>query len=61
MADDWRQRADRNYQRIKAFYEGRGGTKWSEVTADPRVFNRVWRRMLRLPAGDDPPPKEYRS
>lgn len=56
MADDWRQRADRNYQRIKAFYESKGGTKWSEVTADPRLFNRVWRHMLGLERTGDPPP-----
>lgn len=57
----WQARADRNYQRIKAHYESRGGTKWHEVTADPRFFNRVWRNMLRLPAGDEPPPLEKRN
>lgn len=56
----WQAKAYRNYQRIKAFYESRGGTKWHEVTADPRFFNRVWRHMLGLPKGDNPPPKEYR-
>ncbi|QSB03440.1 hypothetical protein JWZ98_11185 [Methylomonas sp. EFPC1] len=58
--NNWQARVDSNYQRIKAYYEGRGGTRWQDVTADPRFFNRVWRNMLRLPKGDNPPPKEYR-
>ena len=56
----WQQRAERNYQRIKTYYESRGGTKWHDVSADPRFFNRVWRAMLRLPKSDDPPPIERR-
>ena len=61
MPEDWQARADRNYQRIKTFYESRGGTKWHEVSADPRPFNRVWRNMLRLPKDDTPPPAAYRT
>lgn len=56
----WQQRAERNYQRIKAYYESRGGTRWHDVTADPRFFNRVWRNILRLPKNDMPPPKQFR-
>jgi hypothetical protein len=59
-APDWKTRAENNYQRIKAFYESRGGTQWHKVTADPRFFNRVWRAMLKLPKGDMPPPADRR-
>lgn len=59
-AAGWQQRAERNYQRIKSYYESRGGTRWDEVAADPRLFSRVWRAMLGLPKGDTPPPAEYR-
>lgn len=60
---DWRQRAERNYRRIKAFYLGKGRTEqqWQAVSRNPQKFNRVWRAMLRLPAGDMPPAKEYRD
>jgi hypothetical protein len=34
--------------------------KWQAITQDPRQFNEVWRKMLRLPAGDMPPPPEFR-
>lgn len=61
MADAWQLRAEQTYQRIKAFYESKGGTKWDEVSADPRLFNRVWRHMLGLPKSDDPPPLEFRA
>lgn len=59
---DWQQRADRNYQRIKAFYLSKGRTEqqWHAVSQNPQKFNRVWRAFLRLPAGDGPPPKEKR-
>ncbi|MFA6700961.1 MAG: hypothetical protein WCS28_12435 [Thiomicrospira sp.] len=56
----WQQRAKQNHQRIKAFYEAKGGTKWLEVTVDHRLFNRVWRKMLKLPASDMPPSVEFR-
>ncbi|MDO8941522.1 MAG: hypothetical protein Q7U98_20375 [Methylicorpusculum sp.] len=52
--------AAENYRRIKAYYEARGGTKWHEVSADPRLFNRVWRALLRLPKSDEPPPQDRR-
>jgi hypothetical protein len=63
MADnDWQQRADRNYQRIKAYYLSKGRTEqqWQDVSQNPQKFNWVWRAMLRLPAGDEPPPVEMR-
>lgn len=58
---DWRQRAERTHRAVKAFYLKRNGKDWSVVAADPHLFNRVWRMMLRLPAGDLPPPKEFRN
>lgn len=58
---DWQQRAERNYQAIKAFYLKRNGKDWSAVSADPQLFNRVWRMMLRCPAGDMPPPVKMRN
>jgi len=63
MHDDWQQRADANYQRIKAFYLSKGRTElqWQAVSQHPQKFNRVWRAMLRLPAGDEPPPLEMRK
>ena len=57
MAENWQQRAERNYQRIKAFYEKRGGTKWADVSASPLLFNRVWNAMLGLKKSDLPPVK----
>ena len=60
MPEDWQTRADLNYRRIKRFYESKGGTKWHEVTADPRLFNRVWRHMLGIDRTDEPPPVGYR-
>lgn len=54
---DWQQRAAKTYERIKHFYLGAGRTEeqWAEVAQNPAKFNRVWRKMLRLPAGDMPP------
>jgi hypothetical protein len=57
---DWEARAERTYHAIQAYYTARGGTKWHEVTADPRLFNRCWRSMLHLPKADTPPPAAYR-
>lgn len=55
---DWQQRAERNYRRIEAFYlsKGRSEEQWQAVSQHPAKFNRVWRVMLRCPAGDSPPP-----
>ncbi|MCF7964003.1 MAG: hypothetical protein K9L79_00520 [Methylobacter tundripaludum] len=58
---DWQQRAKRTYQAIKAYYLKHNGKDWSKVSADPRLFNRVWRRMLKLPAGDMPPPNHFKK
>lgn len=60
MPNNWQPRAEKNYQAIKAYYLRKNGQNWPVVAADPRLFNRVWRRMLRLPDGDMPPPKEKR-
>jgi len=57
---DWERRAARNYRAIKAYYEKRGGKDWTAITANPVLFNRVWRSMLRLPRADIPPAIEYR-
>jgi len=56
----WQARAAINYEKIRRFYESKGGTKWHQVTADPRFFNRVWRHMLGLERTDDPPPADKR-
>jgi len=55
-------RARKRYQAIKNFYLSRGRTEqqWQAVSADHHKFNQVWRKMLRLPAGDLPPPEAYR-
>jgi hypothetical protein len=58
---NWQARAERTYHAIQAYYTERGGTQWSAVSADPRLFNRVWRNMLRLPKDDMPPPAAYRQ
>lgn len=62
MAETWQQRAARNYERIRQFYidKGHTQTQWLAVSADVHNFNRVWRAMLRLPAGDMPPPEALR-
>lgn len=60
MPDTWQQHAQRTYERIKTYYEQRGGTKWPEVSANPALFNRVWNAMLGLKKSDMPPPVEFR-
>jgi hypothetical protein len=48
---------------IRAHYlalPGRDEAGWDAVRGDPRKFNRVWRHLLRLPPGDDPPALEHR-
>jgi hypothetical protein len=54
--------AARRHRLIRDYFLRRLGDEadWREVSADPRRFNRVWRRMLRLAPSDDPPPVEYR-
>jgi hypothetical protein len=56
------QKAARRHARIRAYYLRHLGDEedWRAVSADPRRFNQVWRRMLRLAPSDDPPPAEYR-
>lgn len=50
--------------KIRAFYlslPSRNDAGWREVVkADPRKYNRVWRAMLRLPAGEEPPEKQVK-
>jgi hypothetical protein len=45
------------HEAIKAAFLARGGTpeQWARVAADPRKFNRAWRRLLKLPEGEKPP------
>lgn len=57
----WQIRADQIHQAIKTYYEKHNGQNWPSVSADPRLFNRVWRRMLRLPDSDGPPPVQWRT
>lgn len=54
--------AARGHARIRAYFLRYLGTEdgWRAVSADPRRFNRVWRRMLKLAPDDSPPPKAYR-
>jgi hypothetical protein len=75
--EGWEDKADRIRLEIKEFYESKGGTKWNEICASHSLFNRVWRKMLKLPTTETrinkktgipyeaklstPPPKEYRS
>lgn len=43
---------------VKAFYlalPGKTEEGWQAVAQDPRLFNRVWRRMLGQAAGTTPP------
>jgi len=55
-------RVRKRHQAIKQFYLSWGRTEqqWQAVSAAPHKFNQVWRKMLRLPAGDMPPPEAYR-
>jgi hypothetical protein len=48
---------------IRAAFLTRGGSlhQWSRVNADPRMFNRAWRRLLGLPDATQPPPPEWRG
>lgn len=50
--------------RIRAFYlslPGRNHVGWREVVkTDPIKYNRVWRAMLGLPAGEEPPEKQVK-
>lgn len=41
----------------------KGGTteQWERVAADPRKFNRAWRRVLGLADGETPPPPDWRN
>jgi hypothetical protein len=56
------EKAARRHTRIRAYFLRHLGDEdaWRKVSADPRRFNRVWRRMLRLAPDDSPPPAEYR-
>lgn len=56
----WQISAEQTFQRIKTYYHNHNGKNWTSVSADPRLFNRVWLRMLRLPDSDGPPPAEFR-
>lgn len=57
---DWQTQAKTTHEAIKAYYLRHNGQHWPKVAANPQLFNQVWRRMLRLPADDKPPPKQYR-
>jgi hypothetical protein len=54
--------AARRHRLIRHYFLRQLGDEedWRAVSADPRRFNQVWRRMLRLAPSDDPPPAEYR-
>lgn len=49
------------YEAIKTFYLSKGRTEaqWRVVSQDPRKFNLVWRRALRL-RGEGAPPSHLR-
>jgi hypothetical protein len=57
------EKAARQHAKIRAYFLRRLGDEadWRAVSADPRRFNQVWRRMLRLAPSDNPPPAEYRQ
>lgn len=47
---------------IHAAFLAKGGSpeQWSRVDAEPRKFNRAWRRLLDLPDDTKPPPLAWR-
>jgi len=50
--------AERTDSRIRAHYlslPGKAEEGWRKVKQNPANYNRVWRHMLKLPAGDTPP------
>ncbi|MCL7420855.1 MAG: hypothetical protein M8364_08135 [Methylobacter sp.] len=55
-------RAGIRHGAIRGYFLKRGNTEqeWRAVSADPRKFNLIWRQMLRLPPGDEPPPEPFR-
>jgi hypothetical protein len=61
-------RAAADYERIKRYFlMDNTEDQWNIVSADPRLFNRVWRSAINkrdnnnLPITDEPPPTKYRS
>jgi hypothetical protein len=56
------QRAGMRYAAIRGYYLKQGNTEqdWQAVSADVRLFNRVWREMLQIPPSDIPPPEAFR-
>jgi hypothetical protein len=50
--------AERTNARIREHYLGLPGKTeegWAAVKQNPAKYNRAWRHMLKLPAGDTPP------
>jgi len=50
--------SERTNSQIRAHYLGLPGKTedgWRAVKQNPAKYNRVWRHMLKLPAGDTPP------
>lgn len=62
MTEHYLARAKKRHATIRDYYlkHNRTEQQWQAVTADHHKFNQVWRKMLRLPAGDTPPPEAYR-
>lgn len=53
-----RTEAAQTHAAVREFYlalPGKTEEGWQKVAQDPRLFNRVWRRMLGLPGGIMPP------
>lgn len=55
-------RFEKCHAAIHRAFLAKGGTEaqWARVNADPRKFNRAWRRVLGLPDSTQPPPVAYR-
>jgi len=56
-------RYEKTHDAIHRAFLKRGGSaeQWQRVNADPRKFNRAWRRVLDLPDGTHPPPLSMRN
>ena len=56
-------RHQKTHAAIRAAFLHRGGSleQWGRVNADPRKFNRAWRRLLGLHDGTQPPPADLRG